>query len=63
MQKKVLLTVTEVSKILRMNKTSVYHLIRTNKLPAIKGLGAIKVKSEDLEKLLSSCYEGDTLND
>lgn len=63
MQKKVLLTVTEVAEILRMNKTSVYHLIKTNRLAAIKGLGAIKVKSEDLEKLLRSYYKGDTLND
>lgn len=62
MHKNTLLTVSEVSKILRINKNSVYNLINSNRLPAIKGLGTIKIKSEDVNELLESCYKGGSNN-
>lgn len=41
-----LYTVAEIAEILKVNKNAVYELINSGELPAIKGLGRIKI-SED----------------
>lgn len=51
MQNEMLFTVKEVSKILKMNTSSVYKLINDKELPAIK-LGSVKVRKEALEAFL-----------
>jgi excisionase family DNA binding protein len=51
MEYKALYRVCEVAEILQTNVSSVYELIKTNQLPAIK-LGAIKVKGKDLEAFI-----------
>jgi DNA binding domain, excisionase family len=43
-----LLPVTEVSKILGLNKPDTYELINSGKLPSVK-LGRIKVRESDLD--------------
>ena len=57
----VLLTVKEVSKILKTNPTYVYKLIDSGKLPTIK-LGSYKVRTVALEHFLRQ-YEGYDLTD
>jgi excisionase family DNA binding protein len=56
-----LLTVKEVSKILKTNPTTVYKLIKANKLPALK-LGSLKVRQVSLDAFLTQ-YDGMDLTD
>lgn len=51
-----LLTVKEVSKILKVNVHRVYDLVRAGMLPALK-LGSLKIRKSSLEKFLEE-YEG-----
>lgn len=39
-------TVAEIAEILKVNKNAVYELINSGKLPAIKGVGRIKISEE-----------------
>ena len=55
------LTVKEVSQILKVNVHKVYELIRVGLLPALK-LGNLKVRKASLEKFLSD-YDGYDLSD
>lgn len=55
------LTVKEVSKILKVNVHKVYELIRVGLLPALK-LGSLKVRKTSLEKFLAD-YDGYDLSD
>ena len=41
-----LYTVAEIAEILKVNKNAVYELINSGELPAIKGLGRIKISEE-----------------
>ncbi|MDD7352123.1 MAG: helix-turn-helix domain-containing protein [Peptoniphilaceae bacterium] len=41
-----LYTVAEIAEILKVNKNAVYELINSGKLPAIKGVGRIKITEE-----------------
>lgn len=56
-----LLTVKEVSKILKVNVHRVYDLVRTGMLPALK-LGSLKIRKSSLEKFLEE-YEGMDISD
>ena len=56
-----LLTVKEVSKILKINVHRVYDLVRTGMLPALK-LGSLKIRKSSLEKFLEE-YEGMDISD
>lgn len=56
-----LLTVKEVSKILKVNVHKVYDLIRVGMLPALK-LGSLKIRKSSLEKFLDE-YEGMDISD
>ena len=56
-----LLTVKEVSKILKVNVHKVYDLIRAGMLPALK-LGSLKIRKSSLEKFLDE-YEGMDISD
>jgi len=56
-----LLTVREVSKVLKTNPEYVYRLIQSGKLKGIK-LGSLKVRKEALEEFLVT-YEGYDLTD
>ena len=60
MEYKPLYRVTEVSKILLTNPSSVYKLIKSGQLTAIK-LGELKVRGRDLEKFINDypAYTGD----
>jgi excisionase family DNA binding protein len=53
MEYKALYKVKEVAEILLVNPASVYKLIRSGELPAIK-LGEIKVRGRDLEMFLNN---------
>lgn len=55
------LTVKEVSQILKVNVHKVYDLIRVGLLPALK-LGNLKVRKASLEKFLAE-YDGYDLSD
>lgn len=44
-----LYTVTEVSKLLKVNRNFVYDLINRGELRAVK-IGSLKIKKSDLEK-------------
>ncbi|BCK01646.1 helix-turn-helix domain-containing protein [Anaerocolumna chitinilytica] len=55
------LTVKEVSKILKTNPAYIYELIKSGKLPALK-LGSIRVRKQALEQFLID-YEGKDLSD
>lgn len=57
----VLLTVKEVSNILKVNVHKVYDLIRAGMLPALK-LGSLKIRKSSLEKFLDE-YEGMDISD
>lgn len=46
-----LLNVSEVSKILKVNKNKVYELVRTGHLKALK-IGSLKVSSEEVERFI-----------
>lgn len=39
-------TVAEIAEILKVNKNAVYELINSGELPAIKGVGRIKISEE-----------------
>ena len=56
-----LLTVKEVSKILKINVHRVYDLVRAGMLPALK-LGSLKIRKSSLEKFLEE-YEGMDISD
>lgn len=56
-----LLTVKEVSKILKINVHRVYDLVRTGMLPALK-IGSLKIRKSSLEKFLEE-YEGMDISD
>ena len=47
-----LLTVSEVAKLLKVNKNFVYNLIKNGELEAVK-VGSIKVKKEALTKYVN----------
>jgi len=47
-----LLTINQVAKILKINSSSVYRLIHSHKLKALK-LGALKVRLATLQKFLA----------
>ena len=46
-----LYTVTEVAKLLKVNRTFVYELINRGELPAVK-IGSLKIRKTTLEKYL-----------
>ena len=46
-----LLTVTEVAKMLRVNRNHIYKLINDGELKAVK-IGSIKVRKTDLEEYI-----------
>ena len=46
-------TVSEVSKILKVNRNFVYTLINENKLKAVE-IGSLKIRESDLKKYLDS---------
>lgn len=48
-----LLTVTEVSKVLKVNKNFVYNLIKNGELEAVR-IGSIKVKKEALNRYIEN---------
>lgn len=48
----ILYTVTEVSEILKVNRNTVYDLINSGQLPAIRGIGRIKISEEALKNYL-----------
>lgn len=53
MEYKPLYKVAEVSKILLINTSAVYKLIKSGELPAIK-LGEMKVRGRDLESFIDN---------
>lgn len=46
-------TITEASKLLRVNRNFLYDEIKKGKLPALK-LGSMKVRGTDLEKYIQT---------
>ena len=48
-----LLTVSEVAKLLKVNRNFVYNLIKNGELEAVK-IGSIKVKQEALNRYIES---------
>ena len=51
MNNEILYTVTEVAKLLKVNRTFVYELINRGELPAVK-VGSLKIRKTTLEKFL-----------
>lgn len=51
MNNEMLYTVSEVAKLLKVNRTFVYNLINTGELTAVK-IGSLKIRRETLEKFL-----------
>lgn len=51
-----LYTVTEVAKLLKVNRTFVYELINKGELPAVK-VGSLKVRRKTLETFIESLEE------
>ena len=51
MNNEILYTVTEVAKLLKVNRTFVYELINKGELPAVK-IGSLKIRKTTLEKFL-----------
>ena len=51
MSNEILYTVTEVAKLLKVNRTFVYELINRGELPAVK-VGSLKIRKTTLEKFL-----------
>ena len=47
----ILYTVTEVAKLLKVNRTFVYELINRGELPAVK-VGSLKIRKKTLERYL-----------
>jgi excisionase family DNA binding protein len=56
-----LLTIKEVSKVLRTNPTTVYKIIKAGRLTALK-LGSLKVRQASLEQFLAQ-HDGMDLSD
>ena len=56
-----LLTVKEVSTVLKVNVHKVYNLINSGVLPALK-LGSLKIRRQALNEFLAK-YEGKNLDD
>ena len=53
-----LYTVTEVAKMLKVNRNHIYKLIKEGELKAVK-IGSIKVRKEDLEEYIErNIYNG-----
>jgi excisionase family DNA binding protein len=50
------LTALEVAERMRVSKMTVYRLIKTGKLPAVRIGKAYRVREEDLESYLDSSY-------
>ena len=51
MSNEILYTVTEVARLLKVNRTFVYELINRGELPAVK-IGSLKIRKQTLEKYL-----------
>ena len=51
------LTISDVSEILKVSRSTVYRIIKEQDLKAIKVRKTIRVKAEDLEEYLDSCME------
>lgn len=51
MNNEILYTVTEVARLLKVNRTFVYELINRGELPAVK-IGSLKIRKQTLEKYL-----------
>ena len=51
MNNEMLYTVTEVAKLLKVNRTFVYELINRGELPAVK-IGSLKIRKQTLKKYL-----------
>lgn len=49
-----LLTVTEVAKLLKVNRNFVYNIIKKGELPAVN-VGSIKVRKSDLNDYIERC--------
>ena len=49
-----LLTVKEVAEILRVSERTVRHYIENKKIPAIQLSGAIRIRKEDLDRILAT---------
>ena len=49
-----LLTVSEVAKLLGVNRNFVYKLIKEGELPSYK-IGSVKIRVEDLEVYIRKC--------
>ena len=49
-----LYTVTEVAKLLKVNRNFVYNLIKNGELEAVK-IGSIKVRKEALNRYVERC--------
>ena len=50
------LTAAEAAERMRVSKMTVYRLIRSGKLPAVRIGKAYRVKEDDLERYLNSSY-------
>lgn len=50
-------TVAEIAEILKINKNAVYEVINSGELPAIKGIGRLKVSEDDLRKFIEKSKE------
>ncbi|MDA8401098.1 MAG: helix-turn-helix domain-containing protein [Actinomycetota bacterium] len=50
------LTVNEVSEILRVSNMTVYRLIKTGDLPAVRVGRSFRVREDDIDKYLSDRY-------
>lgn len=49
-----LLRVTEAAEMLRLTKRTIYHLVKTRKLPFYKIGSCVRFKREDVEEYLES---------
>lgn len=53
-----LLTLTEVARVLRVSKRTVYALVRSGRLPSIRvGVRGVRVLESDLERYLEDARE------
>ena len=50
------LTALEVAERMRVSKMTVYRLIRSGKLPAVRVGKSVRVRDEDVERYLDSSY-------
>lgn len=49
----IIYTISEVSKLLKVNKNFIYGIIKSGKLKAVK-IGSLKVKKNDLQEYLDN---------